>query len=71
MLCPSSRPAALVFVLAVLDFMRHMRVTPTTNVIKLLFEFMRKLLLCSLVVGVTLRTSLPPRTTPINTKLFY
>ena len=54
MLCPSSRPAALVFVLAVLDFMRHMRVTPTTNVIKLLFEFMRKLLLCSLVVGVTL-----------------
>ena len=54
MLCPSSRPAALVFVLAVLDFMRHMRVTPTTNVIKLLFEFMRKLLLCSLVVGVIL-----------------
>ena len=43
---------------------------PLSN--KLLFEFMQKLFLCSLVVGVTLSTSLPPRMTilvPSNSRL--
>ena len=62
MLCSSSRLSPKFFTCG-FGLKRHMRVTSTTYVIKLLFEFMQKLFLCSLVFGVTLSTSLPPRLT--------
>ena len=70
-MCPSSRPSAQVFCL---PFWIKEAFEGNPNYLrnKLLFEFMRKLFLCSLVVGVTLSTSLPPRMTilvPSNSRL--
>ena len=61
-MCPSSRPSAQVFCL---PFWIKEAFEGNPNYLrnKLLFEFMRKLFLCSLVVEVTLSTSLPPRLT--------